>query len=114
MTKDQIRERTMEKFSVMVHHVTSEPLDVFSLRMQVREVFFFLLNRFSYSAAAPMGDSLAEAVKPSILFPKTFFFFFPPSSSPSPIQDSGRGLEWRMVSSWEPSGAELLPVNSVG
>jgi hypothetical protein len=110
MTKDQIRERTMEKFSVMVHHVTSEPLDVFSLRMQVREVFFFLLNRFSYSAAAPMGDSLAEAVK--------LFFFFSPlfssSSSPSPIQDSGRGLEWRMVSSWEPSGAELLPVNSVG
>jgi len=35
MTKDQIRERTMEKFGVMVHHVTSEPLDVFSLRMQL-------------------------------------------------------------------------------
>ncbi len=35
MTKDQLRERTMEKFAVMVHHVTSEPLDVFDLRMQV-------------------------------------------------------------------------------
>lgn len=35
LTKDEIRERTMEKFASMVYYVTNESLDVFSLRMQV-------------------------------------------------------------------------------
>jgi hypothetical protein len=39
LSKDQIRERTMEKFASLVHYVTSEPLDVFNYRMQVRAVF---------------------------------------------------------------------------
>jgi acyl-CoA oxidase len=36
LSKDQIRERTMEKFASLVHYVTTEPLDVFNYRMQVR------------------------------------------------------------------------------
>lgn len=35
LSKDQIRERTMEKFASLVHYVTTEPLDVFNYRMQV-------------------------------------------------------------------------------
>ena len=35
VTKDEIRERTMEKFASMVYYVTNESLEVFSLRMQV-------------------------------------------------------------------------------
>lgn len=35
LSKDQIRERTMEKFATLVHYVTTEPLDVFNYRMQV-------------------------------------------------------------------------------
>ena len=35
LTKDEIRERTMEKFASMVYYVTNESLEVFSLRMQV-------------------------------------------------------------------------------
>ncbi|KAJ9117604.1 hypothetical protein QFC22_004454 [Naganishia vaughanmartiniae] len=35
LSKDEIRERTMEKFASLVHYVTSEPLDVFNYRMQL-------------------------------------------------------------------------------
>lgn len=35
LSKDEIRERTMEKFAEMVHFVTTESLDVFNLRLQV-------------------------------------------------------------------------------
>ncbi|KAI5452912.1 fatty-acyl coenzyme A oxidase [Naganishia albida] len=35
LSKDQIRERTMEKFASLVHYVTTEPLDVFNYRMQL-------------------------------------------------------------------------------
>lgn len=35
LSKDELRERTMEKFGVMVHYVTTESLEVFTLRMQV-------------------------------------------------------------------------------
>ena len=35
LSKDQIRERTMEKFKTLVHYVTTEPLDQFNYRMQV-------------------------------------------------------------------------------
>lgn len=35
LTKDEIRERTMEKFASMVYYVTNESLETFSLRMQV-------------------------------------------------------------------------------
>jgi acyl-CoA oxidase len=34
LSKDELRERTMEKFGVMVHYVTTESLEVFTLRMQ--------------------------------------------------------------------------------
>jgi acyl-CoA oxidase len=35
LSKDEIRERTMEKFAEMVHFVTTESLEVFNLRLQV-------------------------------------------------------------------------------
>ncbi|WVO14615.1 hypothetical protein L204_102252 [Cryptococcus depauperatus] len=35
LSKDELRERTMEKFASMVYFVTHESLDVFSLRMQL-------------------------------------------------------------------------------
>ncbi|GHJ85108.1 hypothetical protein NliqN6_1510 [Naganishia liquefaciens] len=35
LSKDQIRERTMEKFKTLVHYVTTEPLDQFNYRMQL-------------------------------------------------------------------------------
>ncbi|KAG9063060.1 fatty-acyl coenzyme A oxidase [Linnemannia hyalina] len=34
VTKDQIRERTMEKFRTIVHYVSAEPLPIFTMRMQ--------------------------------------------------------------------------------
>lgn len=38
LSKDEIRERTMEKFGSMVHYVVNEPLHEFNLRMQVSVV----------------------------------------------------------------------------
>lgn len=35
LSKDELRERTMEKFASMVYFVTNESLEVFNLRMQV-------------------------------------------------------------------------------
>lgn len=35
LSKDELRERTMEKFATMVYFVTNESLEVFTLRMQV-------------------------------------------------------------------------------
>lgn len=35
LSKDELRERTMEKFASMVYFVTNESLEVFTLRMQV-------------------------------------------------------------------------------
>ena len=35
LTKDQMRARTMAKFGNMIHHVTSEPLDIFQKRMEL-------------------------------------------------------------------------------
>nr|AOR81608.1 acyl-CoA oxidase [Phaffia rhodozyma] len=35
LSKDEIRERTMEKFAIMVHYVTNESLETFNLRMQL-------------------------------------------------------------------------------
>ncbi|KAG0221570.1 fatty-acyl coenzyme A oxidase [Mortierella sp. GBA43] len=34
LTKDEIRERTLEKFRTIVHYVSSEPVPIFTLRMQ--------------------------------------------------------------------------------
>ncbi|KAF9926053.1 fatty-acyl coenzyme A oxidase [Mortierella alpina] len=34
VTKDQIRERTMEKFRTIVHYVSAEPVHIFTMRMQ--------------------------------------------------------------------------------
>ncbi|KAF9952078.1 fatty-acyl coenzyme A oxidase [Modicella reniformis] len=34
VTKDEIRERTMEKFRTIVHYVSAEPVSVFTMRMQ--------------------------------------------------------------------------------
>ncbi|KAG0056360.1 fatty-acyl coenzyme A oxidase, partial [Linnemannia elongata] len=34
VTKDQIRERTMEKFRTIVHYVSAEPVPIFTMRMQ--------------------------------------------------------------------------------
>lgn len=35
LTKEEIRERTMEKFAAMVYYVTHESLETFTLRMQL-------------------------------------------------------------------------------
>ncbi|KAL7416641.1 putative acyl-coenzyme A oxidase I [Mrakia frigida] len=35
LSKDEVRERTMEKFSTMVHYVTTESIETFTLRMQL-------------------------------------------------------------------------------
>ncbi|KAF9434006.1 fatty-acyl coenzyme A oxidase [Entomortierella beljakovae] len=34
LTKDEIRERTMEKFRTIVHYVSAEPVPIFTMRMQ--------------------------------------------------------------------------------
>ncbi|ORE14203.1 acyl-CoA oxidase [Rhizopus microsporus] len=35
ITKDELRERTMEKFRSLVHHLSNEPIDVFKKRMEI-------------------------------------------------------------------------------
>lgn len=70
LSKDQIRERTMEKFASLVHYVTTEPLDVFNYRMQVSSQPFPEITRFQTFRTAADDDhpSLRYSLSaPSIL-----------------------------------------------
>ncbi|CAO3678786.1 unnamed protein product [Rhizopus stolonifer] len=35
ITKDELRERTMEKFRSLIHHLSNEPVDIFKKRMEI-------------------------------------------------------------------------------
>lgn len=35
LSREEVRARTMAKFNNMIHHVTSEPLDIFQKRMEL-------------------------------------------------------------------------------